>query len=184
MKKTILLLIFLSAGLCFFGQNSRNYRQVVETNEVPKQVRNEFRTRYPQAFLKMWYVTNVSYWYEDYGPSYYNGWYQPRQVVVYRFDQPSYYEVEFLHQDENARAIFNRYGVWFETRTQVYHLPEVVDKALKNSEYATWTLSDYKERIEIPGLSGSVYRMHVAKGHLSSILRLRDDGKIIQVKTE
>ena len=145
---------------------------MVEIKDLPKNVRSEFKIRYPNAFVKMWYATSITYWYEDYGPTYYNGWYQPRKVVVYRFDQPSYFEVEFLNQDENSRAIFNRYGTWFETRTMVNTLPENIIEALNNSDFAGWKISDYKERIEAPGMVNSVYRMNVSKNHLSQIIRI------------
>lgn len=184
MKKIFLVFLFLTAAVSFQGQNSKTYRQMIEINNVPKNVKAEFKARYPSSFVKMWYVTSVIYWYEDYGPSYYNGWYKPRNVVVYKFDQPSYYEVEFLNNGEDSRAIFNRYGTWFETRTHVYNLPEKVLNVLKSSEFASWTWSDYKERIEAPGMTGSVYRMHVSNNHLSQVIRINDDGKIVQIKME
>jgi hypothetical protein len=92
--------------------------------------------------------------------------------------------VEFLYDYENSRSIFNRYGNWFETRTQVYNLPNEIKEALKASEYGTWKVSEYKERIEAPGMPGSVYRMQVSNKHLSQLIRISDNGKIIQVKSE
>jgi hypothetical protein len=183
-KKILLLSLFMSIALCFVGQNANNYRQIIETNSVPKKVRAEFNTRYPGVFVKMWYVTSITYWYQDYGPSYYNGWYQPRNVVVYNFSEPANYEVEFLSGYDNSRAIFNRYGVWFETRTKVVYLPELVESALAKSEYGSWKRSEYMERIEAPGMPGSVYRMQVSNKHLSQIIRINDTGSIIQIKSE
>jgi hypothetical protein len=55
---------------------------------------------------------------------------------------------------------------------------------LEGSEFGSWNWSEYKERIEAPGMPGSVYRMNVTQKHLSHIIRVNDDGKIIQVKTE
>lgn len=183
-KRILLLGLFLSFAFCFFGQNVKTYRQLIESRDVPQKVRTEFRTRYPNAFVKMWYITSISYWYQDYGPSYYNGWYQPRTVVVYNLSEPANYEVEFLNDYDNSRAIFNRYGVWFETRTQLVTLPDQVENALKSSAYDKWKRSDYKERIEAPGMPGSVYRMQVSEKHLSHIIRINDTGKIVQIKTE
>ena len=108
MIKPALLGLFLTFYVGFQAQNTKTYRQMVEIRDLPKIVQAEFKLRYPDAFVKMWYTTHIPYWYQDYGPSYYNGWYQPRTVVIYRFDQPAYFEVEFLNQDENSRAIFNR----------------------------------------------------------------------------
>lgn len=184
MKKSILFLVLILFAFRFQGQNTKTYRQMVEINNLPKNVRSEFQLRYPNSFVKMWYSTSITYWYEDYGPSYYNGWYQPRTVVVYKFDQPAYYEVEFMRNDENSRAIFNRYGTWFETRTRVNKLPDNILGALDNSEFAGWKISDYKERIEAPGMVNSVYRMNVSKGHLSQIIRISEKGKIVQIKME
>jgi hypothetical protein len=184
MKKTFLVIFTLLITHTFFGQGSKSYRQAVEMNEVPKNVRTEFKVRYPNAFVKMWYVTSVTYWYEDYGPSYYNGWYQPRTVVVYKFDQPANYEVEFYNNDENSRALYNRYGVWFETRTPMVKLPENVRQALLSSQFGSWKWSEYKERIEAPGMPGYVYRLQISKDYQSHIIRLSDQGKIVQIKTE
>lgn len=184
MKKIIIFLVFITSALYFNGQNAKTYRQLIETNSVPKNVRVEFKTRYPQAIVKMWYITSITYWYEDYGPSMYNGWYKPRTVAVYKFDQPSYYEIEFLNQGDNSRAIFNRYGSWFETRSRVYNLPENIIAALKESEFGSWNWSDYKERIEAPGMINSVYRMQVSKNHLSQIIRINEEGRIVQIKME
>nr|NQU94087.1 PepSY-like domain-containing protein [Bacteroidota bacterium] len=184
MKKTLALIFFFTCTTLLFGQNTRNVRLPVETIDIPKKVRSEFKIRYPDAMVKMWYVTNITYWYQDYGPSYYNNWYQPRTVVVYKFNEPANYEVEFMNDYENSRAIFNRYGVWFETRTEVYQLPEEILSKLDKSEFGSWKWSDYKERIEAPGMPGSVYRMQVSNRQSSHVIRLNDDGKVIQIKTE
>ena len=184
MKKIILIITLFISAVSFFGQNSKTYRQMVEIRDVPKNVRADFNLRYPNAFVKMWYVTSITYWYEDYGPSYYNSWYRPRTTVVYKFDQPSYYEVEFLRNDENSRAIFNRYGNWFETRTKVNKLPQEIVNALEDSDFSGWKISEYKERIEVPGIVNSVFRMHVSKEHLSQIIRINEKGKIVQIKME
>jgi hypothetical protein len=184
MTKTILLFLSLSFVAYSYSQNEKSYRQMVEAVDVPQKVRAEFKRRYPSSFVKMWYVTNITYWYQDYGPSYYSNWYKQRTVVVYKFNEAANYEVEFANDYEDSRAIFNRYGVWFETRTKVYHLPVEVKKSLEATEYAAWNWSDYKERIEAPGMPGSVYRLQVSKNQLSEIIRVSDDGKIVQVKSE
>ena len=184
MKKAFLIFLCIFVTASFYGQNTKNVRQVTETNNVPQKVRTEFKTRYPDAFVKMWYITSISYWYQDYGSANYNAWYQPRTVVVYNFNEPANYEVEFINGYENSRAIFNRYGAWFETRTKVIELPGKVLKALEDSEYSTWKWSDYKERLEAPGMPGSVYRLQVSEQQLSQIIRINDTGKIIQIKTE
>lgn len=183
MKKLLTIVVIMFLVMCINAQNAINYHTIVEINDVPKKVRLEFKLRYPNSYVKIWYVTNIAYWYNDYGVSY-NNWYRERTVIVYRFDQPSNYEVEFYNNDENSRAIYNRYGIWFETRTQLYELPENIRQALQNSKFADWKISDYKERIEIPGLEGSVYRMSVSSKNNSNIIRISDNGKLVQIKTE
>lgn len=170
--------------MSFYGQGQKSWRQVIPDSEVPKKVREEFKKKYPSANVKMWFTTSITYWYQDYGPSYYSGWYSTRTVVVYNYSQPANFEVEFYNKGENSRAIFNKYGVWFETRTQVSEFPGEVQTAINNSDYADWRWSDHKERIEAPGMVGAVYRMNVTQRHLSNIIRINDDGKIIQVKKE
>lgn len=186
MKKYLIFLVLISLTINFYGQGqgARKFRQITEINDVPKEVKKNFNLRYPQSFVKMWYVTNIAYWYQDYSNTYYQGWYQPRTTVVYSFSEPSNYEVEFMRNDENSRAIFNRYGQWFETRSQIFNLPDEILIAIKDSPFANWIISDYKERIEIPAMIGSVYRIHVSKNHLSHIIRINDDGNIVQIKTE
>ena len=184
MKKILIVLAALLIWGTIYAQNAQSTRKPVNENEVPKNVRQEFKLRYPGSFVKMWYITHISYWYQDYGPTYYNGWYPKRTVVVYNFKEPPNYEVEFLNNDENSRAIFNRYGAWFETRTRINELPENIIDALNNSEYSLWQRSEFKERIEAPGMPGSVYRLQVSNKHRSEIIRISDAGKIIQIKTE
>ncbi|MFC2107104.1 hypothetical protein ACFLRY_02090 [Bacteroidota bacterium] len=184
MKKPFLLLAFLLLTLIFVGQNTKNYRQVIENNKVPQKVRMEFKKKYPEAIAAMWFITSISYWYQDYGPSYYNGWYESRTVTVYNFNEASNYEVEFINHNENCRAIFNRYGTWFETRTKIKELPSQTIKALEGSEYDSWQWSEHKERIEAPGMPGSVYRMKVSQRNNSQIIRISEQGKIVQIKTE
>ena len=89
-----------------------------------------------------------------------------------------------MRNDENSRAIFNRYGQWFETRTSIIKLPDEILAAIKDSQFIDWKISDYIERIEAPGMIGSVYRMQVSKNHLSHIIRINDDGRLVQIKTE
>ncbi len=184
MKRILSLFLVIMVTGYIYSQGTKSTRQPVNNNEVPKNVKQEFKIRYPDAFVKMWFITHISYWYQDYGPTYYNGWYPKRTVYVYNFKEAPNYEVEFLSNDENSRAIFNRYGAWFETRTRILYLPENIIEALEKSEFAHWNLSEFKERIEAPGMPGSVYRMQVSHKNRSEIIRINESGKIIQIKTE
>ena len=62
--------------------------------------------------------------------------------------------------------------------------PDNIIEALQNSDFAGWKISDYRERIEAPGMVNSVYRMNVSSGHLSQIIRISQTGKIVQIKME
>ncbi len=106
------------------------------------------------------------------------------RIVKHRFEKPSYYEVDFDLNGEPSRAIFSRYGQWFETRTKIKKLPDEVLSGLSETEYADWTRSDHKERIQIPGIKEPIYRLKISKNDSSYILRLSDTGEIVQVKYE
>ena len=131
----------------------------------------------------MWTTSHITYWYEDAAPGWYGGWYVSRPVLVYKFEFPSYYEVDFYRNNESSRAIYNRYGTWFETRTKLIDLPDTIVDALEHAGYADWTWSQHKERIEAPGMIGCVYRLKVTRGRTDSqVIRLNQDGEIVQIK--
>lgn len=185
MQKYFLILLTAFLSIQLFSQNTMQYRQPANEKRIPKIVNTTFKVKYPDAIVFNWYVTHISYWYEDYNGSWYNGWYSPRQVTVYTFAEPAYYEVEFsIESGEVSRAIFNRYGYWFETRTKLSGLPASIVQSLKDSKYNDWNWSKHKERIEAPGMPGSVYRMKVTKGVRSVIVRFDDLGQLIQAKEE
>ncbi len=180
----IKLILILSAllSLSVNAQQSQTYRHPVEDNLVPKTVRANFKTQYPRSLINMWYTSHITYWYEDYATGWYGGWYASRPVVVYKFEFPSYYEVDFYRNNENCRAIYNRYGVWFETRTKLIALPDSIADALRSAGYGDWTWSQHIERIEAPGMPGYVYRLRVNTGRESQIIRLNEEGEIIQIR--
>jgi len=185
MTKTCTLIIFSIFSLTLFSQNTSLYRKPAGEKSIPKIVTATFQVKYPSAMVISWYTTHISYWYEDYSGSWYNGWYSPRQVVVYSYAEPAYYEVEFSNEPgEVSRAIFNRYGYWFETRTKLSGLPASIVQSLKESKFADWKWSQHKERIEAPGMPGSVYRLNVSKGLRSVIIRFDDMGQLIQAKEQ
>ena len=103
---------------------------------------------------------------------------------MHKFEKPSYYEVDFQQDNESSRAIFNRFGQWFETRTKIKSMPEEVTLGLKHSEFGDWIWSDHKERIEAIGQNGYIYRLQVSNGKNTYILRLDESGEIVQVKYE
>ncbi len=185
MTKTFTLIIFSFFSLTLFSQNTSLYRQPAGEKSIPKIVTATFQVNYPNAMVINWYTTHISYWYEDYSGSWYNGWYAPRQMVVYNYAEPAYYEVEFSNEPgEVSRAIYNRYGYWFETRTRLSGLPASIVQSLKESKFADWKWSQHKERIEAPGMPGSVYRLNVSKGLRSVIIRFDDMGQLIQAKEQ
>ena len=92
--------------------------------------------------------------------------------------------MDFKLDNESSRAIFSRYGQWFETRTKIKSFPEEVIQGLKNSEFGDWIWSEHKERIEALGSPGYVYRLQVSKKGNAYLVRLNESGEIIQVKYE
>lgn len=179
----MILLIMMGISAVSFSQNTSLYRQPVIEKNIPKIVSTTFKVSYPDAYVFNWYITHISYWYDDYSGGWYNNWYGPRQVVVYTYTEPAYFEVEFSAEPgETSRAIYNRYGYWFETRTKLSGLPANIADSLKNSKYGAWNWSIHKERIEAPGMPGSIYRLKVSKGLRSVIIRINDQGILVQTK--
>ena len=86
--------------------------------------------------------------------------------------------------NETSRAIFSRFGQWFETRTKISALPEEVSLGLKETEFGDWIWSDHKERIEALGIPGYIYRLQVSNRKFTYIIRLNEYGEVIQVKYE
>ena len=178
---TILLFIPLYA---LMAQREVSYRMVLDDSQVPKEIRAAFRTKYPQTFFTIWYTSHITYWYEDYAQTWYGAWYPVRETVIHRFEKPAYYEVDFQQNNETSRAIFSRFGQWFETRTKISALPEEVALGLKETEFGDWIWSDHKERIEALGIPGYIYRLQVSNRKFTYIIRLNEYGEVIQVKYE
>ena len=176
---TSLLLIPLGS---LFAQREVSYRILLDDIQVPREVKTAFKAKYPNTFMSIWYSSHITYWYEDYAPGWYGTWYPSRQVVVHRFEKTAFYEVDFRQNDEPSRAIFSRYGQWFETRTKIKSLPEEVSIGLKDSEFGDWLRSDHKEKIESMGVPGFIYRLQVSDRKSTYIIRLNESGEIIQVK--
>jgi len=175
--------------LCFFNigninaQNMVAQRQAANEKSIPKFVVQTFKEQYPDAFLKGWYVTHLTYWQNDYSSDWYYGWYPQRTVVVYTYEKPNYFEVEFIaNPGELSRAIYNVYGYWYETRTQINGLTMDILEALKASKYNGWKIAATKEKLSSPDWPVEIYRFQVSKGLKSKIIRMDAKGNIIQVK--
>lgn len=182
-RRIAVILILQFMLICpLVAQREVSYRQVLDDQQVPEEVMAGFKTRYPQVPFFIWYTSHITYWYEDYAQTWYGAWYPVRQTVEYRFEKPAYYEVDFKISNESSRAIFSRYGQWFETRTKISFFPEEVILGLKNSEFGDWNWSVHKERIEAIGLPGCVYRLQVSNKENAYLIRLNESGEIIQVK--
>lgn len=183
MKKKYIVAVILFTKVCILmAQQQLSYRVLLDDNQVPKVVRDNFRLQYPRAFMSLWYTSHITYWYEDYAPNWYGAWYPGRQIIVHRFERPTHYEVQFHRNDETNRAIYSRHGQWFETRTKINNLPDTVASSLRKSEFGTWIWSDHQERIEAIGAPRIVYRLQVSNQRVSYILRINESGDIIQVK--
>ena len=182
--REIILITLLNLMLAFplLAQREVSYRIVLDDREVPKEVMDGFKSKYPQVPFFIWYTSHITYWYEDYAQTWYGAWYPVRQTVVHRFEKPAYYEADFKQNNESSRAIFSRYGQWIETRTKIKSFPEEVSQGLKNSEFGEWNWSEHKERIEALGSPGSVYRLQVSNNEEAFLVRLNESGEIIQVK--
>ena len=185
MKKLLLTIAILIIPIwVLIAQGEISYRILIDDQQVPKEVRMNFRKHYPESIMSLWYTSHITYWYEDYAPGWYGEWYPTRRINVHKFERPAYYEVDFQIDGEPSRAIFSRYGLWIETRTKIKNLPEAVILSLEKSEYGDWLWSDHKERINIPGMPEPIYRLQVSNRKFSYVVRLNGSGEIIQVKYE
>lgn len=185
MKGLIIIVLVTIWSVHAFSQRPTATRQKITNASVPELLRLTFQEQYKDVLLIGWYVTHISYWYDDRFSSWYSDWYHTRNVVVYTFSQPAYYEVEFIDEPgQVSRAIYSRYGAWYETRTKLKALPRHIDEELRKSKYAKWTRSEHLEMMEIPGLHGVVYRLMLSNGSTDQIIRIDDQGHIVQIKEE
>ena len=179
----IIFISFLLVCSNLYSQTEQAYRVPLPTKSVPPIVLNAFNKQYPDVMLKSWYVTHITYWYNDVSSSWYYNWYGPRTAVVYVYEVPNYFEVEFTDQPgELSRAIYNRFGYWHETRTQLKGLPSNIIESLNDTKYAEWKKSKLKEKIETPEWPEPIYRFRVSKGLKSVIIRMNHEREIIQKK--
>lgn len=184
-KKIISLLIisFLCSAIRADAQNVVAQRMPAGEKAIPKMVSSTFKTQYPDVLIRGWYITHLTYWQNDYSSDWYSGWYGQRTTVIYVYEKPNYFEVEFINNPgELSRAIYNLHGYWYETRTQIKSLTKGIYDALKNSKYSGWKISSIMEKTESPMWPVEIYRFQVSKGMKSRIIRTDEDGNIIQIK--
>ncbi|MBI9066736.1 MAG: hypothetical protein JEZ09_05545 [Salinivirgaceae bacterium] len=182
-KILIISVLFFMSFSMSFGQNAYELRRPASEKAIPKIILNSFKTQYPDVLVKSWYVTHLTYWYNDMSSGWYRDWYGNRTVVIYTYEQPNFFEVEFIADPgELSRAIYNRYAYWYETRTQLNGLPLKLLEALKETKYADWKISPMKEKIESAEWPETIYRFRVSKGAKSKIIRMNVKGEIIQEK--
>ena len=184
MRSLLIYIILMVSTTSVYNQNPVALRQPASEKSIPKLVVETFKTQYPEIFsMKSWYVTHLTYWLNDYSSDWYFGWYNQRTVVIYTYEKPNYYEVEFsINPNEKSRAIYNRYGYWYETRTQIKGLPKGILDAIKATKYNGWKISSTMEILESPMWPDEIYRFHVSKGIKSRIIRMDAEGNPIQIK--
>ena len=184
MKLSGIIFLFLAIlSINGLAQQTVAQRQPASEKAIPKAVVSVFAEQYPKARVMGWYATHITYWMNDYSSNWYTGWYGQRNVVVYSFEKPTYFEVEFtLLPGEVSRAIYNSYGYWYETRTQIKGLTLDIMNALKVSKYHDWKLSPVMEKLESPMWPVEIYRFNMTKGLKSKILRMDGKGNLVQVK--
>lgn len=178
-----ILSLFLSSFLFSNSQEVIEYRQKVNEKSLPALVLENFLKKYPDSFLGGWYETHLTHWQNDLHYDWYDEWYLDRTVVIYTYEKPNYYEVEFIYNPgEESRAIYNIHGYWHETRTQINGLPELIVDALQQSNYKDWNLSVHMEKMESPSWPEAVYRFQVKKGIKAHIISMDPEGNLVQTK--
>ncbi|MFC2107106.1 hypothetical protein ACFLRY_02100 [Bacteroidota bacterium] len=185
MKTKLTLITFLFFIMLFQGysQSFMGFRKATTIKDIPKKVRTEFKKQYTDASVHKWYITHLTYWQNDMSSNWYTDWFGRTQKIDLTYDKPTYFEVEFTNKNkELSRAIYNMFGFWYETRSQVKELPENVKDALNKSKYNAWIVSKLKEKIESPGWPFDVYRFKVSKGSQYVIIKIDESGNIIQTR--
>lgn len=179
--KFILLSLFI-----FFQEQS--FCQVANNNNIigedlPPIIENEFNVKYSGAQNVSWKVSHVTYWFNDNVDDWYDDWYSNRVAVDYKFDRANFYQVTFLNSDgELSKALYTKFGYWYETRTKINKLPSSVKKGISNSNYKNWTQSVHMEKIESVAWPITVYRIEVKFEKRKHIIRLDEKGNILQIK--
>jgi len=177
----LLFFVLTISSQMTIAQNEYEQRLPAKKSVVPKAVLNTFNEQYPDVLVKGWYATHITYWYNDVSSGWYSDWYGTRPVVVYTYEKPNYFEVEFVGEYGGlSRSIYNRFGHWYETRTQLRGLPLTVMEALKQTKYADWKRSFLVEKIESDSWMETIYRFRMHKGLKSRIIRMNTEGQIIQ----
>lgn len=180
---TLLFAFLMASVISIKAQNVVALRQASSERSIPKIVSSTFKEQYPDVLLKGWYVTHLTYWQNDYSSDWYTSWYGQRTIVIYTYEKPNYFEVEFVdNPGELSRAIYNLHGYWYETRTQINGLTMGIHNALKESIYNGWKISAIKEKLESPAWPGEIYRFQVSKGMKSKIIRMDAKGNFIQIR--
>ncbi|MCC6253148.1 MAG: PepSY-like domain-containing protein [Bacteroidia bacterium] len=114
MRKLIIFCAFVLSFICapLFGQS-------VKENQVPLEVRNSFKDKYPNVYVYEW------------------EWVKKK----------NYYEAEFIMRGNEYDAYFNPDGTWVFTKREIKNsnLPEPIKLTINNSEYAHWKIDDIDE---------------------------------------
>jgi len=114
-------------------KTEKNTKKKVTKPEIPKEVIETFKIRFPKVELADWY----SYpYYLDYISS------DSGETVEYFY--PEFYEVEYIYEGKNQRSIFSKQGKLIASYQKLKdgELPKVVSDTLKNSKYKDWTILD------------------------------------------
>lgn len=177
--------MFFLGGNAFTQSDPYEKRVPAGIKAIPKVVADTFKEQYPNARVDSWYVTHITYWQQDISSGWYRDWHGNvrRDVVVYTYEKPNYFEVGLVDGFGSlSRAIYNKYGYWYETRAQLKGLPMACLNTLADSKYKDWKRSKLTERIETAQWPDPVYRFSVSNGLRYQILRMSEQGEILQVK--
>ncbi len=177
------IVLFFSSVFNVFSQEVIEHRQKVIERVLPAIVVENFHKQYPDVLLEGWYETHIIHWQNDLHGDWYDEWYIDRTIIIYTYEKPSYYEVEFIDEPgEYSRAIYNIHGYWHETRTKIKGLPRPIVEALQQSKYKDWNLSVHMEKMDSPAWPDAIYRFQVKKGLKAHILSMDSKGNMVQSK--
>lgn len=147
--KQLFLILMALISLSAFGQE-------LKESEVPKEVRECFRAKYPDVYVYEW------------------EWKRKKMI----------YEAEFIMKGSKYEATFTKEGEWIKTERDIKKadLPQKVWDGLSQTEYAAWKVDDIEEH-STPKYE-LVYEIEVKSKKRKVLLYFLPNGKLVETEVK
>ena len=186
MKKTILKSVMIGALSVFMVTSvsaqtksvakTKTHAKAIEKTKVPKVVTEEFIRECPVVESDTWYgypsLSNELEWF-DYNP------------INYTCEYPEYYEVEYVKDKKNHKAVYTKEGKKVATHHKVKAdvVPAAVNTSLGSGTYKSWKETSEKEEIEKVTTKEKIYKITVEKDGKKHHLFYDSTGKLLKDET-